>query len=117
MFVSVQCVGSLKANSTVSLFKGAGHCCWVEAELNLHMKQCQDSFFAPCKHSQKIRPKHNAFLPAEPQEISVMDFSAIALVGIRYASLCFKILIIVFFLIFCQFNNPVTQGIIIQIMF
>lgn len=42
MFVSVGCVTSLKANSTVSLFKGAGRCCWLEAALGLDMKQCQD---------------------------------------------------------------------------
>lgn len=39
MFVSVGCVSSLKANATVSLFKGAGHCCSVEAKLGLQMKQ------------------------------------------------------------------------------
>lgn len=46
-----------------------------------------------------------------------MAFSTIAFVGIHYASLCFKSLPIVFFLIFCQFNEPVAQDIIIQIMF
>lgn len=39
MFVSVGCVSSLKANATVSLFKGAGNCCWVEAKLGLYMKR------------------------------------------------------------------------------
>lgn len=39
MFVSVGCVSSLKANATVSLFKGAGHGCWVEAKLGLYMKR------------------------------------------------------------------------------
>lgn len=46
-----------------------------------------------------------------------MDFSAVAFLWIHYTSLCFHILPIVFFLIFCQFNDPVAQGIIIQIMF
>lgn len=42
MFVSAGCGTSLKANSAVSPFKGAGCCCWVEAEICLYVQQCQD---------------------------------------------------------------------------
>lgn len=49
MFISVGCVRSLKANSTVSLLKGAGHCCWVEAKLGHYVKKCQDFFLFTIK--------------------------------------------------------------------